>query len=91
MNDTIKLAVYLKKNNIKLEQIQEFTPTPMTISTMIYFTEKDMNGKKVFVPKGRTIKLQKSLIQWYKKENRKYIIEALKRAKRSDLMDFFLK
>ena len=90
LHDTIILAVYLKKNNIRLKQIQEFTPTPMTISTMMYFTGLDMEGKKIFVPRGRTIKLQKAMIRWFDKRNRKYIIEALKIAKRTDLFHFFL-
>ncbi|HPR17785.1 MAG TPA: YgiQ family radical SAM protein [Candidatus Cloacimonadota bacterium] len=90
-SDTIELAIYLKRNNIKLKQVQEFTPTPMTESTLMYFTEKDLNGNSIHVPKGREIRLMKSLILWYEKENRKYIIEALKLNHREDLIDFFLK
>ena len=90
LEDTIELAVYLKNNNIKLEQIQEFTPTPMTVSTLMYYTGKDMNGKKITVPKGREIRLRKALVQWFEPWNRKLIIEALKKAKRNDLIGFFL-
>ena len=89
--DTIELAVYLKRNNIRLKQIQEFTPTPMTISTCMYFTERDFDsGKKINVPKGREIKLMKALVQWYNPENKKYIIEALKKAGKLNLSDVFL-
>jgi uncharacterized radical SAM protein YgiQ len=88
--DTIDLAVYLKKNRIKLEQIQQFTPTPMTISTMMYYTGKDMKGNKINIPKGRELRLQKALVQWYKPENKKLIREALKRAEREDLISFFI-
>lgn len=77
--DAIKLALYLKKNNLKLEQVQEFYPTPMTPSTAMYYTEKDIkSGKSIFVAKGRSIRLQKALVQWFIPGNKKYVIEALK-------------
>ena len=92
MNDAIDLAIYLKKHDLKLEQIQEFTPTPMTISTCMYYTGKAFDSDvDIFVPKGREVKLQKAIAQWYKEENRKYVIEILKTTKRMDLLDFFLK
>lgn len=78
MQDAVELALYLKKNGIELKQIQEFTPTPLTISTMMYVTGKDLSGRKVYIPQGREIRLQKALVQWYKSSNRKLVIEALK-------------
>ncbi len=90
LKETIKLATYLKKNGIKLKQIQQFTPTPMTQSTMMYYTGLDLNGKKISTPKGREIRLQKALVQWFVPQNKKLIIEALKNAGRRDLIDFFL-
>jgi uncharacterized radical SAM protein YgiQ len=90
LKETLKMAVFLKKNNIKLKHIQEFTPTPMSISTMMYYTGKDLSGKELNIPKGREIKLQKALVQWFIPNNKKYIIEALKRIKRTDLLNFFL-
>jgi uncharacterized radical SAM protein YgiQ len=90
LSDTIELAVYLKKNRIKLEQVQQFTPTPMTLSTMMYFTKKDLAGNSINVPEGRELRLQKALVQWYKPENRKLIMEALKQADRTDLSGFFV-
>jgi len=90
LNSTLELAVYLKKNNIKLEQIQEFTPTPMTCSTLMHFTGNDMNGENIYIPTGREKKLQKALLQWFKPQNKKYIIEALRKIKRNDLLEFFL-
>ncbi|MFO7896591.1 MAG: YgiQ family radical SAM protein [Candidatus Cloacimonadales bacterium] len=86
----LELAIYLKKNNIHLQQIQEFTPTPMSESTLAYLTGKTLDGQKVYVPRGREIRLQKALVQWYEPKNRKLIIEALKKAGRLDLRDFFL-
>ncbi|HPY96587.1 MAG TPA: YgiQ family radical SAM protein [Candidatus Cloacimonadota bacterium] len=87
----LELAIYLKNNNIKVRQIQEFTPTPMSISTLMYYTEMDFTtGKKVFVPRGRQIRLQKALAQWFIPENKKYVYEALRELNRLDLLDFFL-
>jgi uncharacterized radical SAM protein YgiQ len=90
MNDEIELALYLKKNNIRLRQIQEFIPLPMTKSALYYVTGKDESGAKLYVAKGREIRLRKALIQWFIPGNRKYIIEALKLAKREDLMKEFI-
>ncbi len=89
LNTAIELAVYLKQNRIKLHQVQEFTPTPMSYSTYMYFTGVDENDNSVNVPRGREMKLQKALIQWFKPENKKYIKEALKKAERMHLIKFF--
>ncbi len=79
LNDTLELALKLKERNIKLTQIQEFTPTPMTLSTCMYYSGLNFfTGEKIHIPKGREIHLMKALIQWYKPENKKYIMEALK-------------
>jgi len=90
LKETINLAVYLKKNGIQLKQVQQFTPTPMSQSTMMYYTGLDLDGKKISTPKGRDVRLQKALVQWFVPQNRKLIIEALKNAGRKDLIDFFL-
>lgn len=87
-NDAVKLALYLKKNNLRLEQVQEFYPTPMTPSTAMYYTEMDFtNGKPIFVAKGRNIRLQKALVQWFIPSNKKYVIEALKSVGKLNLLD----
>ena len=79
LEDTLELALKLKQRNIKLTQIQEFTPTPMTLSTCMYYSGLNFfTGEKIHIPKGREIHLMKALIQWYKPENKKYIMEALK-------------
>lgn len=89
-NDAIKLALYLKKNNLKLEQVQEFYPTPMTPSTAMYYTERNfVDGKALFVAKGRNIRLQKALVQWFIPGNKKFVIEALKSVGRLNLIDEF--
>ncbi len=89
-NDAIKLALYLKKHNLKLEQVQEFYPTPMTPSTAMYYTEQNLtDGKAIFVAKGRNIRLQKALVQWFIPSNKKYVIEALKSVGKLNLLDEF--
>lgn len=79
MSDAIKLSNWLKERNIRLEQVQEFTPTPMTISTCMYYTGLDFNtGETINVPKGRDMRLQKALVMWYEPENKALIKEALR-------------
>ena len=89
LNDTLELAIYLKKNNIRLEQVQEFTPTPMSASTLMYYNGKDLKNNKINVPKGRETRLQKALIQWFIPTNKKLIIEALKKMHKARLISFF--
>ena len=90
MWDAIKLGLWLKKRKVRLEQVQEFTPTPMTISTCMYFTGLDFEtGNPIFVPKGRDVRLQKALVMWHEKENRPLIKEALSKAQRLDMQDKF--
>ncbi len=87
--DTLELAKYLKKKNIKLRQIQEFTPTPMSASTLMYYTGYDLKKNKINVPKGREIRLQKALIQWFEPKNKKLVIEALKKINRLNELSYF--
>ena len=79
IEDAVELALFLKKNGMIVEQVQEFTPTPMTISTCMYYTSKDFHSSQdIYIPKGRDIKLQKAVVMYHVNENRKYIIEALR-------------
>jgi uncharacterized radical SAM protein YgiQ len=66
--DMKELAAEVKNLGIRPEQVQDFTPTPMTLSTLIYYTEKDpYTGKKVFVAKSQNEKRkQKDYFFWYK-------------------------
>jgi uncharacterized radical SAM protein YgiQ len=82
LEDAIQLGLWLKKRNIRLEQVQEFTPTPMTLSTCMYYTGLDFeSGEPVFVPKGRDVRLQKALVMWHIPENTPLIREALSKAR----------
>jgi uncharacterized radical SAM protein YgiQ len=90
LEDTIELAMYLKRENVKLRQIQEYIPLPMTTSARMYYTGKDGSGRDIHVAKGRELRLMKALVQWYIPQNRKLVIEALNNAKRRDLIKFFV-
>lgn len=86
---SIELALYLKKTGFVPDQVQEFYPTPGTVSTCMYYTGLDPRpGKrfaKVYVPKGRERHLQRALLQFNKPENRPLVLEALEKAHRKDL------
>jgi uncharacterized radical SAM protein YgiQ len=59
-----QLAHFLKKNHIRVEQVQNFTPTPMTPATCMYYTGLDpFTGKAVHVPKGEERRRQRMLLQ----------------------------
>ncbi len=90
LQDAVQLAVYLKKNRIHPEQVQDFYPTPGTPSTCMFYTGLDpATMEPVFVPKSPEEKrLQRALLQYYKPENRRTIIEALQKAGREDLIGF---
>lgn len=88
LDDAIELAVFLKNHNIRPEQVQDFYPTPGTISTCMFYTELDpYTMEKVYVAKNPHDKaLQRALLQYYDKKNYKLCEEALKRAHRTDLI-----
>lgn len=70
------------------EQVQNFTPTPMTISTSMYYTGLNpLNGKKVSVPKGKRIRdKQRALLQYRNPGNYALVHEALVELGRNDLI-----
>ncbi len=88
LNDAIMLAQYLKKNNLNPEQVQDFYPTPGTVSTCMYYTGiNPITNEEIYVPKTQEEKaLQRALLQFSFPENRKKVIEALKKAGREDLI-----
>ncbi len=88
LDDAIELALFLKHNGQRPEQVQDFYPTPGTASTCMYHTGIDpFTGKSVFVEKTYTgKKLQRALLQYYKKENQPLIRDALMKCGRSDLI-----
>ncbi len=88
LDDAVELALFLKKNKIRPEQVQDFYPTPGTISTTMYYTGIDpYTMKEVFVAKNPHDKaLQRALLQYFNTNNRQLVVEALKKAKRYDLI-----
>lgn len=90
LNDAIELARFLREERLRPEQVQDFYPTPGTVSTCMYHTGIDpYTGKKVFVPKTREEKaMQRALLQYYRPENREMVIQALLAAKRKDLIGY---
>lgn len=87
-----ELAVITKQMNIRPEQVQDFTPTPMTLATVIYFTGiNPYTMEKVDVAKTRLEKMsQQQFFFWYKKEYRNQIRKELLKMGRKDLADKLL-
>ncbi len=90
LNDAIQLAEYLRDIGHMPEQVQDFYPTPGTLSTCIYYTGIDpFTKEKVYVAKSYNEKaMQRALIQYRLPQNRKLVLEALKLAGREDLIGF---
>ncbi|MBP3448472.1 MAG: YgiQ family radical SAM protein [Clostridia bacterium] len=79
VKDAVELALFLRKHKMVPEQVQDFYPTPGTVSTAMYYTELDpFTGKKVYVAKSYQEKtMQRALLQTYKAENRDLVKKAL--------------
>lgn len=79
--DMAELAVKTKELGYRLEQVQDFTPTPMTLATEIYYSGYDpYTLKPVFVAKTKQEKLdQQRFFFWYKPENRQYVKNTLRK------------
>ncbi len=90
LQDAVALAEYLNKMGRQPEQVQDFYPTPGTISTCMYYTGIDpITMKSVYVAKSFHEKaMQRALLQWKRPDKRKLVIEALKAAGREDLIGF---
>ena len=87
--DMAELAVITKRLDFHLEQVQDFTPTPMTVSTEAWYTGfHPYTLRPVFSAKTQREKLaQRQFFFWYKPEERQHIIRELKRIGRTDLID----
>jgi hypothetical protein len=88
LEEMIDLAVYLKRNGYRPDQVQDFIPAPFDIATCMWYTGVDpMTGKPVQVARHlRDRKLQRALMQFFKPENWFTVREALVDAKRTDLI-----
>lgn len=87
--DMADLAVETKDMGFQLEQVQDFTPTPMTVATVIYYSGvHPYTLKPTYVAKSKKEKLeQNKFFFWYKKENHSWIKDKLQQAKRTDLLE----
>lgn len=90
LKDAVELAEYCRDLGYMPEQVQDFYPTPSTISTCMYYTGVDpRTGKNVYVPKSPHEKaMQRALIQYRNPENYELVYEALKKAGRMDLIGY---
>ena len=90
LTEAVELAEYLRDLGYMPEQVQDFYPTPSTISTCMYYTGLDPRTmKEVYVPKSPHEKaMQRALIQYRNPKNYELVVEALKKADRMDLIGF---
>lgn len=88
LTDAIDLTLFLKQNNMRPEQVQDFYPTPGTISTCMYYTELDpYTLEHIFVPKTPSQKAeQRALLQYFKPQNKPIVLKALRDCGRLDLI-----
>ena len=90
LKEAVELAEYLRDLGYMPEQVQDFYPTPSTISTCMYYTGVDPRTmEKVYVPVNPHEKaMQRALIQYRNPKNRELVEEALKKAGRTDLIGY---
>lgn len=90
LKEAVELAEYLRDLGYMPEQVQDFYPTPSTISTCMYYTGVDPRDMKpVYVPKNPHEKaMQRALIQYRDPKNYNLVLEALKKAGRMDLVGY---
>ena len=92
LEDAVELALFLKETGFVPDQVQDFYPTPGTLSTCMYYTGLDpFTGEKVYVPKDLEEKrMQRALMHFNKAENSELVKRALQRVKREDLIPVLL-
>jgi uncharacterized radical SAM protein YgiQ len=92
LEDMLELALALKKLGFKVEQVQDFTPTPGSLSTCMFYTGIDPeSGKAVHVPRSDREKgLQKALLLWHQTAERGKVLEALRVLGREEVLAVLL-
>ena len=90
IKDAVQLAEYIRDLGYMPEQVQDFYPTPATVSTCMYYTGiHPLTGEKVYVPKDPHEKaIQRALMQYRNPANRVLVLEGLKKAGRMDLVGY---
>lgn len=85
--DMVALAEFMRDHGFRTEQVQDFTPTPMTASTCMYHTGLDpFSLEPVHVPRGREKAVQRALLQYWEPRNQPLVREGLLMAGRADLI-----
>ncbi|MHB8962582.1 MAG: YgiQ family radical SAM protein [Saccharofermentanales bacterium] len=89
MKDAIELAIHIRHNRVVPQQVQDFYPTPGTVSTTMYYTGiNPLTFEPVYVPDYEAKEMQRALLQFSRPENRKLVEKALALAGRTDLIGF---
>jgi radical SAM superfamily enzyme YgiQ (UPF0313 family) len=87
LRDAVDLALFVKDLGHFAEQVQDFTPTPMTRSTCMFHTCRDpASGERVLVPRGREKGVHRALAQSQDPRNRAYLIRHFEAAGRRDIL-----
>ena len=87
ISDMIALTEYIQDRGLYTEQVQDFTPTPMSVSTCMYSTGLNpFTLEPVHVAKGREKKIQRALLQYREPQNRGLVLEGLRMTGREDLI-----
>jgi uncharacterized radical SAM protein YgiQ len=85
--DMVALAVYIRNHNLYTEQVQDFTPTPMSVSSCMYYTGLNpFTMEPVHIPRGHEKKIQRALMHYRDPRNRGLVTEGLRLAGREDLI-----
>ncbi len=92
LQDAVKLAIYMKKTGFVPDQVQQFYPTPGTMSTCMYYTGiHPETGEEIHVPKSKKeMAMQRALLQFYKPQNHALVKEALRLTGNDNLIGFLL-
>ena len=90
IKEAVKLAEYVRDLGFTPEQVQDFYPTPSTLSTCMYYTGiHPLTKEKVYIPRDPHEKaIQRALMQYKNPANRNLVLEGLKMAGRMDLVGF---
>jgi len=87
INDAVELSLFVKSLGRFAEQIQSFTPTPMTDSSCMFYTGRDPStGEEVIVPRGREANIQRALAQSSNPENKNLLIDYFESRGRRDIL-----
>ncbi len=92
LEDMVEVALYLNQHHLKVEQVQDFTPTPGSLATCIYHTGSDpFSGKAIHIPRSvKEKRMQKALLLYHRLESKKDVLEALEICGREDAASLLL-